>query len=75
MDYNAGPPSLTGNELLAALQAMTPDQLARPVVIEGCDCVGYAMQAAAVDETQQPDRTDVDWPDKNPHIFIARTAI
>lgn len=33
---------MTGAELLAKLQAMTPEQLALPVVTEGCDCDGKA---------------------------------
>lgn len=37
--------TFTGQELLAQLQKMTPEQLSHPVKIEGCDCIGDANGA------------------------------
>ena len=33
-------PTMTGQDLLDALQRMTPEQLAYEVEMEGCDCTG-----------------------------------
>lgn len=32
--------TMTGNELIAALQALSPEQRELPVASEGCDCSG-----------------------------------
>ena len=66
---------MTGAELRAALEAMTDEQLARPVVIEGCDCCGWATNVeydGTVDH--YPNATSEDIPERRPHIWIGRSG-